>query len=355
MTASLTQPGPVRVAPTPAVRKWADRYGFTPELVARWAAFLPEPTKQLESFLRPVSRYVRVNTLRTNAADLQHAWERRGFKLTKIEAPDSRLEVLRVDKEPYAVSATPEYLDGEAYLQDLASLLAPAALEPLPGERILDMAAAPGGKTTAIAELVNDNASILAVEPVPHRAAALTSNLRRLGIAGVGVAVRRAETVALGRGFDRILLDAPCTGEGVLPRDRNRRTGNLDEHATLVALQQTLLSHAANLLVPGGTLVYSTCTFAPEECEAAVQFALGLGLEPEPLPFDKMNGVPLGAALTKAGPYTFGKEVAYARRAYPYIHDTLGFFVARFTKPMDASEPVVSVEAHQDLVAEGAA
>lgn len=330
----------VRVAPGPSVRTWCDRHGFSPELVARWVEFLPEPKEVLASLLRPVPLYLRVNTLRTDADRLQRKLEARGFTLSPVDAPDPRLSVLRIEKSPFAVSSTPEYLSGDAYLQDLASLTAPAALEPKEGERILDMAAAPGGKTTAIAELVGDQASILAVEPVPARAAALTANLRRLQVAGAAVTVRRAEAIPEDQLFDRILLDAPCTGEGVLPRDARRRTGSLDEHEMLARLQRTLVEKAATLLAPGGTFVYSTCTFAPEECEAIVTYAASLGLEPEPIPFDRLNGVALAPPLEAAGPLRFGPQAHAARRVYPHRHQTLGFFVARFRRPDGEGIPV---------------
>lgn len=331
---------PIRVPPRPAVRDWSRRHGFTPELVARWTGFFADDAKELlESLIRPVPRYLRVNTLRTDRDTLAASLTERGFQLAPVEAPHEGLAVLRLDKEPFAVSATPEYLAGEAYLQDLASLTAPAALAARPGERILDMAAAPGGKTTAVAELTDDDAGILAVEPVPHRAAALTANLRRLGVHGTGVVVQGAESVPGEAAFDRIMLDAPCTGEGVLPRDDGRRTGSLDEHAALAVLQRSLVGHAVRLLKPGGTLVYSTCTFSPEECEEVVLHAADLGLEPEPLPFDTLNGVPLGAPLTHAGERVYDDRVRHARRVFPHAHKTLGFFVARFHKPEDWRPP----------------
>lgn len=323
---------PVRIPPGPSVRTWSDRHGFTPELVARWVEFFPDQKEMLDALLKPVPQYLRVNTLRTDAETLQRRLEKRGFELRPVQTPDDRLAAFVVEKEPFAVSSTTEYLLGECYLQDLASLTAPAALTPEPGDRILDMAAAPGGKSTAIAELVGDRASILAVEPFPARASALTANLRRLGVAGCAVAVTRGEALPDDMLFDRILLDAPCTGEGVLPRDQRRRIGSLEEHAMLAGLQRVLIRKAARLLAPGGVFVYSTCTFAPEECESAVAYAATLGLEPEPLPFDALNGVPLGPALEVAGPLTYGGEVRHARRVYPHRHSTLGFFVARFRK-----------------------
>lgn len=342
----------VRVAPGPSVRTWSEKHGFTPELVARWVAFLPEPKEVLASLIRPVPLYLRVNTLRADPDRLRMRLEKRGFELRDVVAPDPRLAAFVIEKAPFAVSATPEYLTGECYLQDLASLTAPAALQPEPGERILDMAAAPGGKTSALAELVGDQASILAVEPVPARAAALTANLRRLQVAGAAVTVRRGEDLPEDRTFDRILLDAPCTGEGVLPRDRRRRIGDLDEHAMLARLQRQLIHKAVALLAPGGTFVYSTCTFAPEECEAAVAYAAGLGLEPEPLPFQELNGVPLAPPLETAGPLRFGEENHASRRVYPHRHETLGFFVARFRKPDDEGVKVPGATAMAERAAE---
>lgn len=331
-------PSIVQVRTSPAVRSWSKRHGFSPELVARWVEFLPRPQELLESLLHPVPRYVRVNTLHAEPGAVVDALGERGFVLEPIEWPSRELPVYRVIEEPFALASTPEHLMGDLYVQDLASLSAPAALEPRPGESVLDLAAAPGGKTTAIAQMTGDDAAVLAVEPVPHRAAALTANLRRLGITGVALWLGRGEELEPKRRFDRVLLDAPCTGEGVLPRDPARRTGDLKEHAMLAGLQRRLLDQAVRLLEPGGVLVYSTCTFSPEEGEGLVKYAVEeAGLVPEPLPFDSLGGVPLDPALERAGPLEFGPAVRHARRVYPDRHDALGFFVARLRLPVDGA------------------
>lgn len=329
----------MRVRPSPEVREWSDRHGFSPELVARWVAFHPRPERLLDSLLRPTPRYLRVNTLQADPRDLVGALQEREFELEPMEGLDPGLPVFRVEKEPFALASTPEHLMGDFYVQDMASLTAPAALQPRPGEKVLDLAAAPGGKTTAIAQMARDRAPILAVEPVPHRAAALSANLRRLGVTSVAVKLARGEALEGAGTFHRILLDAPCTGEGVLPRDPERRTGDLSEHEALAALQRRLLERAVELLEPGGVLVYSACTFSPEECEGVVEHALGLGLEPEALPFSSLGGVPLDPALEEAGDLVFSEGVRHARRVYPNRHRTLGFFVVRLRKPGSSRSP----------------
>lgn len=330
-----------RVRPSPEVRAWSDRHGFSPELVSRWVTFHPRAQDLLRSLLAPTPRYMRVNTLHADPEGVAQSLADRGFALTRMPAPDPRLAVFRVDEEPFAIASTPENLMGQLYVQDLASLTAPAALTPQPGDACLDMAAAPGGKTTAIVELTRDEAPVLAVDPSVQRAAALASNVRRLGMTSVAVKVARGEALEPRRRFDRILLDAPCTGEGVLPRDPHRRTGNLEEHASLYALQRRLMEQAAVLLEPGGVMVYSVCTFSPEECEGVVQYGVELGLEPEPLPFDSLAGVPLEPPVSTVGPWRFDDSVRHARRVYPDRHGTLGFFVARLRRPeggeLDAS------------------
>jgi NOL1/NOP2/sun family putative RNA methylase len=328
----------VRVRPSPEVRTWSQRHSFSPELVARWVAFHPRPERLLESLLRPTPRYVRVNTLRARPEKVRAALEERGFELEPVVSLSSELPVFRVVKEPFALASTPEHLMGDLYVQDLASLTAPAALQPVPGDLVLDMAAAPGGKTTAIAQMAGDKASLLAVDPVPHRAAALSANLRRLGVTGAAVKLGRGELLETDLRFDRILLDAPCTGEGVLPRDPNRRTGDLREHEELAVLQRRLVDRAVSLLRPGGLLVYSSCTFSPEECEGVVAHAVAQGMVPEPLPFDDLDGVPLDPGIVEAGPHVYGDAVRHVRRVYPDRHRALGFFVARLRHPGDAGK-----------------
>jgi len=190
---------------------------------------------------------------------------------------------------------------------------------------VIDMAAAPGGKTTHISQMMNNEGLVIAIEKESSRLSSLRTNLGRCGARNVAVYHMDAlEADRIGVKADKILLDAPCTGEGVIAKDRTRKTSR--EVADIIfcsSLQRELIDAAVKVLKPGGTLVYSTCSFAPEENELIVDYAVRQhSIKVEPVPY----GVP---AVESFGDLTFVPEVKNARRLYPHIHHTTGFFVAR--------------------------
>lgn len=325
---------------TPAIRRWAAQNRFSPELVARWATYLPNPEDVLRGLLRPVPKYARLNPLRGDPKETVARLEKRGFKLERVPFSKDGVELRmgeahRVVEEPFSLASTPEYLLGKLYVMDLASLSAPLALDAKPNERVLDMCAAPGGKTIVVCQRADDKVLMLAADTNRERCGSLIANLTRCHVrnaAVVNVSGQDLPAKGLAGTADKVLLDAPCTGEGVIPKDENRRRGHLEEFARCAAEQRHLLDAAWRLLKPGGRLVYSTCTFAPEENEFALVAAAKLGFEPEALPFDAVGGVPLAPAI----PEMEGHDLApasRARRLYPHLHASMGFFVASLRKP----------------------
>ena len=151
----------------------------------------------------------------------------------------------------------------------------------------------------------------------------------------VGSSVPQAMAqVVPGEGWaDKVLLDAPCTGEGTMPKDRARRQGKPEEIEALCAVQADLLAAAERILRPGGSLVYATCTFGPEENEAQLQPLVARGWKVEPLPFSSLGGEPLLPGVTEWPGLELDASLRHARRFLPGIHPTLGFFVARLRKP----------------------
>jgi len=275
-----------------------------------------------------------MNPLRGDPKETQRRLEEKGFRLEETGLPGT----LTVLEAPFSAGATEEYLLGRYYLQDASSALAGFALEPRPGEAIADLCAAPGGKTIQIAGMTGDRAAIFAFDADPARARALESNLQRCGVQSAAVYPRPAqEAQAMGLQFDRILLDAPCTGEGVVQRDPGRRMGHLGEYEACARDQRELVDLAQRLLRPGGLLVYSTCTLAPEENELQVQRAvLESGFKAEPLPpllrDLRLNGHALRPGLTRIAERDLHPSVALGAHALPFPHRTLGFFVARLRK-----------------------
>jgi NOL1/NOP2/sun family putative RNA methylase len=216
------------------------------------------------------------------------------------------------------------YRDGRIYVQGLSSMVPALALAPRPGDRVLDIAAAPGSKTTQIAAMMGNRGSIVAVEPNAIRAQRLVYNVRLQGCTIVEVMRGWGERIgaAMPGAFDRVLIDAPCSGEGRFTaaepgtwRSWSRRTV-----AENVRLQRRLLASGIRALKPGGTLVYSTCTVNAEENEAIVEGALGtLPVSVEPVPIRFPGALPgvrgLGGAM----------RIAPDR-------DHEGFFVCRMRK-----------------------
>lgn len=175
---------------------------------------------------------------------------------------------------------------GYIYIQDKSSMLPPLALAPRPGDRVLDLCASPGSKTGILSQLVGPDGLVLANEPSPDRLATLRVNMRHLGCFNVATCKYEGQSLPLGHeSWPFILLDAPCSGWGTV--DKNPKAAQMwagEKTAPLEALQRELLAKAAELLAPGGRLLYSTCTTNVRENEEQVRFAVDhLGLVPEPL------------------------------------------------------------------------
>ncbi len=230
--------------------------------------------------------------------------------------------------EPVVVTGSTAHLSeriesGELVPQSLASQFVTMALDPQPGERVLDMCAAPGGKATHIAALVGDGGEVTAVELHEHRAdsiRALAERTRTADVIRVQVGDATQLDPSLHGGFDRVLLDAPCSGTGVLaarPDARWKRTADgIDE---LVELQTRLLAAAAQLVKPGGVVIYSTCSILRDEDEAIAESAPA-NLVPDPLP--ETIGAPMRTSSNTA-------------RTWPQRDHTEGFFIARFRRASD--------------------
>lgn len=172
------------------------------------------------------------------------------------------------------VGDLPAFQDGLAYVQDLTAHAAVRAVEARPGEQVLDLCAAPGGKSIALALALRDRGRVVACDAAPPRLARVDANVARLRLTCVrtrAIAADAPELVAEGPRYDAVLVDAPCTNTGVIARRPEARLGLTPRKlASLVALQQRLLRQAARLVRPGGRLVYSTCSIEPAENEEVV-------------------------------------------------------------------------------------
>lgn len=270
---------------------------------------------------------LRVNTLRFDAASLMAFFREHAVKSRRLSwYPDG---FLLATADERAAAGWEIYHEGRIYLQSIASMIPALVLAPRPGERILDIAAAPGSKTTQIAALMENRGSLLANDVDPVRAERLAYNVRLQGCSIVEVRVGRGEKIGdeMPGAFDRVLVDVPCSGEGrfVLFEPSTSRAWSPKLVAESARLQRRLLASAARALKPGGVLVYSTCTLNTSENEDMVQWAIDtLSLRPEKSPL-AVPGVFAGMARGR------DPAVALALRIFP-DEEREGFFVCRMKK-----------------------
>ena len=234
----------------------------------------PEKTEESEAGMMMRRTSLRVNRLKSSREEAEAAFLAAGIPWEHVSwFPDAYL--LPHAMEP-ALQQLPIYAAGGIYLQSLSSMLPPILLGANPGEDVLDMAAAPGGKTTEIASLTDGKALITACERNAVRAERLRANLLRQGATKVTVMQTDARDLPDFFSFDRVLLDAPCSGSGTwLPGSKGRFEEALLKHTA--ALQDSLLKKALSLVRPGGIVVYSTCSIFPQENEEIVSRALKRG------------------------------------------------------------------------------
>ncbi|CAR25006.1 rRNA (cytosine-C5-)-methyltransferase NOP2 [Lachancea thermotolerans CBS 6340] len=294
------------------------------------------PTEALEFFeanevSRPVT--IRTNSLKTRRRDLAQTLVNRGVNLKPI-GPWTKVGLQIFDSQ-VPIGATPEYLAGHYILQAASSFLPVVALDPHENERILDMAAAPGGKTTYISAMMKNTGCVFANDANKARTKSLIANIHRLGCTNTIVCNYDArEFPKVIGGFDRILLDAPCSGTGVIAKDQSVKVSRTDKDFMQIPhLQKQLLLSAIDSVdansKTGGVIVYSTCSVAVEENEAVVDYAL------RKRPNVKL--VDAGLAIGKEAFVSYrGKKfhpsVKLARRYYPHVYNVDGFFVAKFQK-----------------------
>src|SRR5438105_6174527 len=309
----------------PKIRDLANKYHYEPWLVARFVQYVPDAVSFLEKMERLPTRYIRVNTIKTTPDELIPRLQEKGFCVLATFLP----EVFSVSDGSVSIGATTEYMLGHYYIQDLSSCIAVEALDLSANHLALDVAAAPGGKTTLMAQKMNNTGCIVAFEPNEKRVRAMSFNLARMGASNVCVrAADGAEAAILGPIFDRVLLDAPCSCEGVIAKDPSRKTSHTIEDVEFCSNRQLgLIDAAISAVKPGGVLVYSTCSFAPEENEAIVSHALEKyeELQVEPVQFGVQG-------MTEFGNQNFNPKVRNTRRFYPHINDTTGFFIAKLRR-----------------------
>ncbi len=274
---------------------------------------------------------LRVNRMRMSPGELRRRLESQGFLLEPHPLGE---EVFVIRHAPFPPGNTLEHYLGAFYLQSLASMIPPLVLDPQPGEWVLDLTAAPGSKTTQIAERMRYTGVVVANELDRTRLKALSNNVDRMGAYNVVITEMDGTRVGslLPNTFDRVLLDAPCSALGTLHQNPDvLRWWNMHKVRRLVGLQRKLILSAMDALRPGGVMVYSTCTLTPYENEAVLAWLLEQRPEAEILPLPPLP-LNLTPGLTHFRDQQFPEAVRRAARLYPHLNHTEGFFVARIQK-----------------------
>lgn len=278
--------------------------------------------------------FIRCNTIKISSSELLK-------KLTKkwvVEQPfPSYPEIILIKSQlnPGELGNSLEHILGYYYIQEISSMLPVIALNPQPEEFILDLFAAPGSKTTQIAAMMKNKGTLVANDIKIDRIKILVSNLGRCGV--TNCIVSRKDSISFCsnftnskfKKFDKIMLDVPCSGEGTLRSSpKTFIIWNNKIIKKLSRQQKKFFAFALKCLKRNGTLVYSTCTHAPEENEEIVSFAL----ESFPIKIESLN-LPLRyrPALKNWQDKSFHKETIKAGRIYPQDNDSEGFFVSKFT------------------------
>jgi 16S rRNA (cytosine967-C5)-methyltransferase len=243
-------------------------------LVEKWRKnFGDEKTRQLLDWNNtPPKNFARVNTLKTDAGKLVERWRAEDVEYDFFTREWTGESLAFELKSHPPLASLGSFRDGWFYIQDPGTLLAVRELDPQPGETILDLCAAPGGKATFIAQLMENQGRLAAHDTFPDRLKLIEENCQRLGVTCVETVLPSTLNSQLSTGFDRILVDAPCSNTGVLRRRVDLRWRiSPEEILRLKKTQLELLQQAAAVLKPGGTLVYSTCSLEPEENSEVVK------------------------------------------------------------------------------------
>ena len=244
--------------------------------------------KIIEGYSKQRAVTLRVNTIKTNKESIKKKLQEAGIQTEDVSWYEDGLIIKNVREEE--IKKLDIYENGELYFQSLSSMLPPIILEPKQGENILDMAAAPGGKTTEMAALTQNKAYITACEKNKIRAERLKYNLQKQGVGCVNVMLEDARKLSDFFSFDKILLDAPCSGSGTMSIFDDNFNKELVDRSSRT--QEELLKKALKILKAGGEMVYSTCSiFAQENEEVLKRVVLKSGAEI--VPIEPIKDVPL--------------------------------------------------------------
>ena len=299
-------------------------------MIERYFKFLglDETLKLLEANERPLIPSIRVNTLKVSVLELKKRLEKKGNELKPIEWVPYGFNIV---KEGSNLGSSHEFLQGYYYLQNIASMLSAIILDPKPNDIVIDMCAAPGSKSTHLAQLMENEGTLILIEKNLNRIPALEVNLRRMGITNSIVLNMDAINLSnINVKGDKILLDAPCTGEGLIIQDPSRKKSKkMKDIEKMSSIQKKLLTTGLKALNSGGMLLYCTCSIAPEENELVVDEVLNKSNNFKIVEISKNYGV---KGLTNVFGVNLLEDLMFSQRLYPHLHNTIGFYFCLIKK-----------------------
>lgn len=264
---------------------------YKEKLIQQYGIDLTE--KIIEGYSKQRAVTLRINTIKSNKENICQKLQQAGIETENVSWYQDALIIKNVREDE--IKKLDIYENGEIYLQSLSSMLPPIILEPKEKENILDMAAAPGGKTTEIAAISQNKAFITACEKNKIRAERLKYNLQKQGVGCVNVMLEDARKLSDFFSFDKILLDAPCSGSGTMSVfDKNFNKELIDRSSKT---QEELLKKALIILKPGGEMVYSTCSILAQENENLLKKVLQK-FNAEIIPIEPLKDIPMLPTLT---------------------------------------------------------
>ncbi|MFA6088798.1 MAG: RsmB/NOP family class I SAM-dependent RNA methyltransferase [Candidatus Woesearchaeota archaeon] len=277
------------------------------------------------TFLR---RCIRVNTLKCSVSDMKKILDKNGWKYEQIPWCKEGFYVNNPDRRD--IGNITEHALGYFYVQEAASMIPPIVLNPNPGDIVLDMCAAPGSKSTQIASMIENKGLLVSNDSDASRINALILNLGRCGVTCSIVTNQTGERFR-GLMFDKILLDAPCSGIGTIRKSlKTIRMWNPRMATKIAKTQKELILTAWEMLKPNGILVYSTCTLEPEENEGVIDYLIKNR--------DNVEVLPIELDIKRSEPVMefegaiYDKQIKNVLRIWPQDNDTEGFFVAKIRK-----------------------
>lgn len=285
-------------------------------------------TQIVESFTKPNTLCIRINTLKVTIEEAKAYLDSKQILFNPISWSTTALILPNCDK--LILRDDVWVLEGKIYIQELSSQLPVNILNPLPQDKVLDMCAAPGSKTTQLSAYMQNQGHIVAIEAIRSRYYRLKANCERAGATNVKMHCldgRRYRSEDL---FDKILVDAPCSSEGRFETDNAKSFGywSLRKIKEMSKKQKGLLLSATRLLKKGGSILYSTCTFAPEENEAVIDWVLRKTDGQISLVPIELNDLPRMDAIKSLAKRTFDPSITHTYRILPTQNHS-GFFLAK--------------------------